>query len=69
MRLRADVLDRLINEAGEVSIARSRIEQEMRAFKNFSLDLTESVFRLRNYLRELEIETESQMQSGSSGGI
>lgn len=63
MRLRADVLDRLINEAGEVSIARSRIEQEMRAFKNFSLDLTESVFRLRNYLRELEIETESQMQS------
>lgn len=63
MRLRADVLDRLINEAGEISIARSRVEQEMRSFKNFSLDLTESVFRLRNYLRELEIETESQMQS------
>ena len=63
MRLRADVLDRLINEAGEVSIARSRMEQEMLAFKHFSLDLTESVFRLRNYLRELEIETESQMQS------
>lgn len=63
LRLRADVLDRLINEAGEVSIARSRMEREMQAFKHFSLDLTESVFRLRNYLRELEIETESQMQS------
>lgn len=63
LRLRADVLDRLINEAGEVSIARSRMEQEMQAFKHFSLDLTESVFRLRSYLRELEIETESQMQS------
>ncbi len=63
MRMRADVLDRLINEAGEISIARSRMEREMQAFKHFSLDLTESVFRLRNYLRELEIETESQMQS------
>jgi chemosensory pili system protein ChpA (sensor histidine kinase/response regulator) len=63
LRLRADVLDRLINEAGEVSIARSRMEREMQAFKHFSLDLTESVFRLRSYLRELEIETESQMQS------
>jgi len=63
MRLRADVLDRLINEAGEISIARSRIEREMLGFKQFSLDLTESVFRLRNHLRELEIEAESQLQS------
>lgn len=63
LRLRADVLDRLINEAGEISIARSRMNQEMQSFKHFSLDLTESVFRLRSYLRELEIETESQMQS------
>lgn len=63
LRLRADVLDRLINEAGEISIARSRIEREMLAFKHLSQDLTESVGRLRSYLRELEIETESQMQS------
>lgn len=63
LRLRADVLDRLINEAGEISIARSRMDREMQGFKQFSLDLTESVFRLRNYLRELEIEAESQLQS------
>jgi chemosensory pili system protein ChpA (sensor histidine kinase/response regulator) len=63
LRLRADMLDRLINEAGEISIARSRIEREMQGFKQFSLDLTESVFRLRNHLRELEIEAESQLQS------
>jgi chemosensory pili system protein ChpA (sensor histidine kinase/response regulator) len=63
LRLRADVLDRLINEAGEISIARSRIEREMLGFKQFSMDLTESVFRLRNHLRELEIEAESQLQS------
>lgn len=63
LRLRADVLDRLINEAGEISIARSRMDREMQGFKQFSLDLTESVFRLRNHLRELEIEAESQLQS------
>lgn len=63
LRLRSDMLDRLINEAGEVSIARSRMFREMQAFKQYSLDLTESVQRLRNYLRELEIEAETQMQS------
>ncbi len=63
LRLRADVLDRLINEAGEISIARSRMDREMQGFKGFSLDLTESVFRLRNYLRELEIEADTQLQS------
>jgi chemosensory pili system protein ChpA (sensor histidine kinase/response regulator) len=63
MRVRADVLDRLINEAGEISIARARMAREMLNFKQFSLDLTESVFRLRNHLREMEIETESQLQS------
>ncbi|MEZ0330169.1 MAG: Hpt domain-containing protein [Methylophilaceae bacterium] len=63
LRMRADVLDRLINEAGEISIARSRVEREMIAFKHFSLDLTESVQRLRGQLREMEIEAESQMQS------
>ncbi len=63
LRLRADVLDRLINEAGEISIARSRMDREMQGFKGFSLDLTESVFRLRNYLRELELEADTQLQS------
>ncbi|MCB5187727.1 Hpt domain-containing protein [Methylobacillus caricis] len=63
LRLRADILDRLINEAGEVSIARSRMDREMQSFKQSSLDLTESVQRLRSYLRELEIEAESQLQS------
>lgn len=63
LRLRAETLDRLINEAGEVSIARSRLEREMQEFKQSSLDLTESVQRLRSYLRELEIEAESQLQS------
>ncbi|OAM53174.1 hypothetical protein A7981_07135 [Methylovorus sp. MM2] len=63
LRLREDTLDRLINEAGEISIARSRMEREVLSFKQFSSDLTESVHRLRNQLREMEIEAESQLQS------
>ena len=63
LRLRAEVLDRLISEAGEVSIIRSRIDREMVGFKQSSNDLTDSLTRLRGYLRELEIEAETQMQS------
>jgi chemosensory pili system protein ChpA (sensor histidine kinase/response regulator) len=63
LRMRAEVLDRLINEAGEVSIIRSRIDREMVGFKQSSHDLTDSLVRLRGYLRELEIEAETQMQS------
>ena len=63
LRMRADVLDRLINEAGEISIIRSRIDKEVIGFKNTSHDLTESVSRMRNYLRELELEADTQLQS------
>jgi chemosensory pili system protein ChpA (sensor histidine kinase/response regulator) len=63
LRMRADILDRLINEAGEVSIMRSRMDREMQNFKQSSIDLTDSITRLRTYLRELEIEAETQLQS------
>jgi chemosensory pili system protein ChpA (sensor histidine kinase/response regulator) len=66
LRMRADVLDRLINEAGEVSIMRSRMDREMQNFKQSSADLTDSIGRMRAYLRELEIEAETQMQSRMS---
>lgn len=66
LRMRADVLDRLINEAGEVSIMRSRMDREMQNFKQSSVDLTDSISRMRSYLRELEIEAETQMQSRMS---
>jgi len=61
--VRADIVDRLVNEAGEVAIARSRIEGEMRAVKAAMQELTDNVLRLRAQLREIEIQAESQMQS------
>ncbi len=63
LRVRSDLVDRLVNEAGELSIARARIEGEMRSLKESLLDLTENVIRLRRQLREIEIQAESQMQS------
>jgi chemosensory pili system protein ChpA (sensor histidine kinase/response regulator) len=66
LRVNADTLDYLINEAGEVSIARSRIEAELRTVKNTLGDLTESIGRLRGQLREVEVQADSQMQSRKS---
>jgi chemosensory pili system protein ChpA (sensor histidine kinase/response regulator) len=63
LRVRSDTVDRLVNEAGEVSVARSRAETELREFKNSVLELTDSVSRLRKQLREIEIHAEGQMQA------
>ncbi|MCL2075364.1 MAG: Hpt domain-containing protein [Betaproteobacteria bacterium] len=63
MRVRADLIDQLVNEAGELSIARARIEGEMRELKSSLIDLTENVIRLRRQLREIEIQAETQIQS------
>jgi chemosensory pili system protein ChpA (sensor histidine kinase/response regulator) len=63
LRVRSDVVDRLVNEAGEISVVRSRMETEMRVFKEGLLELTASVARLRQQLREVEIQAESQMQA------
>src|SRR5207248_11159084 len=63
LRVRADILDRLVNEAGEVAIARARIEGELRALKLNLLELTNSVIRLRGPGREIELQGETQIQS------
>jgi chemosensory pili system protein ChpA (sensor histidine kinase/response regulator) len=63
LRVRSEVVDRLVNEAGEISVARSRMETEMGVLKESLLELTASVIRLRKQLREVEIQAESQMQA------
>jgi chemosensory pili system protein ChpA (sensor histidine kinase/response regulator) len=66
LRVRADVIDRLVNESGEVQIARSRVEGELRALKANLLELTGSVIRLRSQVREIELQAETQIQSRMS---
>jgi chemosensory pili system protein ChpA (sensor histidine kinase/response regulator) len=63
LRLKSDVLDTLLNEAGEVSIARARIKNVLNGYKQTAQELAANVDRLRSQLRELEIQAESQMHS------
>ncbi|MFU2486645.1 Hpt domain-containing protein [Thauera sp. WH-1] len=63
LRVRAELIDRFVNQAGEIGVARSRIDGELRTLRRSLLDLTENVIRLRNQLREVEIQAEVQMQS------
>jgi chemosensory pili system protein ChpA (sensor histidine kinase/response regulator) len=63
LRVNADTLDHLITESGEIAIARSRVEAELRQVKQSLSDLNDSVARLRNQLREVEVQADSQMQS------
>lgn len=62
VRVRADLLDNLVNFAGEVSIYRSRMEQQTNSFRYNLRELDETVSRLRQQLRDFEIETEAQIQ-------
>lgn len=63
LRVNADIIDRFVNEAGELSIARSRIDQEMLTFKQSLVELTDNISRMKSQLREIEIQAESQIQS------
>ena len=61
VRVRAELLDHLVNHAGEVSIYRSRLEQNVGTFGFNLVELEQTVARLREQLRKLEIETEAQI--------
>ena len=63
VRVAADLLDRLVNAAGEISICRSRLEQQVGSFRFNLKEFDQTVARLRDQLRKLEIETEAQILS------
>ena len=60
-RVDAELLDTLLNTAGEVSIARARLEQQMGSIDFNLAELSRTVTRLKEQLRKLEIETEAQI--------
>ncbi|RYY65627.1 MAG: hybrid sensor histidine kinase/response regulator, partial [Comamonadaceae bacterium] len=63
VRIRTHLLDRLVAQAGEVIITRSRLEAEIGQLRSSLSDLTGNLDRLRQQLRDLEVQAESQMQS------
>jgi len=63
VRVRANLLDRLAAQAGEVSIRRARMESELSQMKTALLELDDNLERLRTQLRELEVQAEAQISS------
>ena len=63
VRVRSDLLNELVNNAGEVSVYHARMGQQISNF-SFSLsEMAQTVVRLRDQLRQLSIETEAQILS------
>ena len=60
-RVDAELLDQLLNNAGEVSIGRARLEQQIGSIDHNLAELSRTVTRLKEQLRNLEIETEKQI--------
>ncbi|CAN7619795.1 Hpt domain-containing protein [Variovorax paradoxus] len=63
VRIRTQLLDRLVAQTGEVIITRSRLEAELGQLRGSLTDLTGNLDRLRQQLRDIEVQAESQMQS------
>jgi len=67
LRVDAALIDRLVSDSGESSIARSQVETQLAEFRQYLLDLGESVDRMRGQLREMELLAETRIASGFAG--
>lgn len=61
VRIKADILDNLVNQAGELSISRARLEQQITMLRFGLKEMKQTVDRLRDKIRHLDIETEAQI--------
>jgi chemosensory pili system protein ChpA (sensor histidine kinase/response regulator) len=60
-RVDAELLETLLNSAGEVGIYRSRLEEQLGSVQFNLEELGATVVRLRDQLRKMDIETETQI--------
>ena len=61
IKVRSDLLDNLVNSAGEVSIYRARMEQQVAGLGSYLGELGQTISRLKSQLRNLEAETDAQI--------
>lgn len=72
IKVPADLMENLVNLAGETSIIRGRIEQEITDLRSVITDISMTIDRARELLRRLDMETEATVlyryqQSGEGG--
>ncbi|MEX8498198.1 Hpt domain-containing protein [Leptothrix ochracea] len=63
IRVRAQLLDRLVNLSGEVNINRSRVETEVSQFRGALTDLSDNLERLHRQLNDITIQADTQLES------
>jgi chemosensory pili system protein ChpA (sensor histidine kinase/response regulator) len=63
VRVRTPVLERMVGLSGEVSVTRSRIEAGVHQIRSSLGDLTDNLARLREQLRDIELQAETQMST------
>lgn len=63
VRIQSNVLDKLVNYAGEVSISRAQIEEQLSGLKGNLNELRANVARFSDQVRELDIQADTQIRS------
>jgi chemosensory pili system protein ChpA (sensor histidine kinase/response regulator) len=63
IRVAAELMDKLVNYAGEISIYRSRLEQQLGHVRFNLKEVNVTVERLKEQLRKMDMESEAQMMS------
>jgi chemosensory pili system protein ChpA (sensor histidine kinase/response regulator) len=63
VRVRPELLDRLVNQTGEVITTRTRMDAEVVTLRSSLKELTGNLERLRHQLHDMELQAETQMQA------
>ncbi len=63
IRVAAELMDSLVNYAGEISIYRARLEQQLGTVRFNLKEVGQTIGRLKEQLRQMDGETEAQMLS------
>lgn len=66
IRVPSDVLDNVVNEAGEIRLSRTALEGALINNRRGLTDLRSSTVKIMKMLRELEIQAETQIQARQS---
>lgn len=66
LRVTTNVLDRMVKSIGEINISRTRIGMNVDLTKMQMTGLATSLERMYGYLREIEMEAEKQMHTGTA---
>jgi len=61
VRVQAELLDNLVGYSGEINIYRARLEQQVGVYRFNLTELLQTINRVRDQLRQFEIETETQI--------